>query len=430
MRSRSILKLSAICLASASASFGAGFSLFQGSAAGNADPNYAAAKGGEPAALFLNPAAIDTLEGSQLQMGVTFVAPTFSVEGKNPYNGQSYKVNAKDQIFPIPHAYYTQKLNDEFWFGLGFTSHFGMGTEFDSDWFGRYNSTRADILSLNVSPSIAWKANNWLIVGAGITTQYFIIDLEQKIDAVNRTNNPDNPAAFDVSQDICVDSLGLGVDLGIVVRPVDKLSIGLAYHSRIKQKSEGDVEYKKHPAVAAGLASQGLGGLFTDTGVKGTVTVPDTIVSAITYDVTDKLTLGVGVTYQTWSTYDELNIKFDEPVIGRYETTSVKDWDNVFRYTISGTYKLNDTWTLRAAYICDDSPVNDKHVEYILPSGSRDIFVIGAGCAFGDWTFDFSYFYEIMDDGEVLADVGVGIMPSKYVDGEAHSVGFSVTRRF
>ena len=428
MRSRTILKVSAICLASTS--FGAGFSLFQSSAAGNADPNYGASRGGEPAALFVNPAAIDTLEGSQAQFGVTFVAPSFSVEGKNPYTGQSYKEKAKDQIFPIPHAYYTQKINDELWFGLKLASHFGMGTKFDSDWFGRYNSTCSDILSLNISPSIAWKANDWLTVGVGFTAQYFDIALKQKIDAANRTNNPDNPSALDVTQELSADSFGFGADLGLVIRPVDKLSIGLAYHSRIKHDAEGDAKYKKHPMVAASLESQGQGMLFTGTGVKGSVTLPDTIVAAATYDVTDKLTLGFGVTYQIWSTYDELKIVFDQPVIGRYESASEKDWNNVFRYALSSTYKLNDVWTLRATYTYDDSPVNDKHVEYILPSGSRHIFAVGAGRVVGDWTFDVSYFYEIMDNGDVLADVGAGIMPSKYVDGEAHSVGFSVTRRF
>jgi Long-chain fatty acid transport protein len=416
------------CLASAS--FGAGFSLFEGSAAGNADPNFATAKGGEPGALFFNPAAIDTLKGSQLQVGVTFVAPTFSVEGRNPYTGQSYKTDAKDQVFPIPHAYYTRQLSDELWLGLSFTSRFGMGTEFADDWFGRYNSIKADILSLNLSPSIAWKATDWLTVAAGFTAQYFDITLKQKIDAANRTNNPENPVAFDVSQELSADSFGFGANLGLVLRPVDKVAIGLAYHSRIKQDAEGEATYKKHPAVAAGLASKGQGMLFTDTDAKGSVTLPDTFVSALTYDATDKLTLGIGATYQTWSTYDELKIEFDKPVIGRSESASEKDWNNVFRYAFSGTYQLTDTWTLRASYIYDKSPVNANHVEYILPSGSRDIFAIGAGCVLGAWTLDVSYFYEIMDDGDVLADVGSGVMPSKYVDGEAHSVGFSATRRF
>jgi Long-chain fatty acid transport protein len=419
--------LSLACLASAS--LGAGFSLFNGSAAGNADANYATAIGGEPAAQFYNPAAIGGLKGAQLQGGATFLSPVFRVEGRNPYTGQEYRTHAKSHTFVIPHAYYTQEISDKLTFGFALASHFGTGTAFPEDWFGRYNSTSADMLSVNASPALAWRVGDRLTVAAGFTAQYFDLTLKQKIDPA-RANNPANPAELDITQEISADGFGFGADLGLIVKPVDKLSIGLAYHSRIKQEADGKAEYKKHPMVEAALAQQGRGALFTGAGVKGTVTLPDTIVSAIACDITDKLTLGIGATCQTWSTYDELRIRFDRPVIGAYESSSEKKWSDVWRYVAGGTYKLDEMWTLRASFIYDDSPSHPDHLDYIVPSGDRKLFNIGIGCDLGDWTFDFSYFYEILADDSISADLPHGVMESKYVDIAGHNFGFSATRRF
>ena len=433
MKITTILKVSGLCLASAGAAFGAGFSLFEGSAAGIADPTYGATKGGEPAAMFANPAAISGLKGTQLQLGISVVAPGSAVKGTNPYTGQSFKEKGKSTTFPIPHAYITHKLNDEFTFGLGLNTRFGLGSDFDEKWLGRYNSYQSSILSFNATPVLAWKANDWLSVAAGVSIQYFDITLKQKIDAANRTNNPNNPTFLDVDQELSADSIGYGANIGLVVKPVDKVSVGLAYHSRVKQNAEGKAKYDRPAPVGAALAAAGQGFLFTDTKVKGTLTLPDTVVSAVTYDVCDRLTLGVGVTFQTWSTYDELKIKFDKPVIGRYEAVTEKNWNDVFRYSFGGTYKATDALTLRGSYTFDQSPCNSDHIDYILPSGDRHIFAVGAGYAVGSWVVDGMYYYQVVADDTVTknpADMASGLLPSKYVDGNAHCFALSVTYKF
>jgi len=433
MKITRVLKASVLCLASAGSVFGAGFSLFEGSAAGIADPVYGAAKGGEPAAMFANPAAIAGLKGTQLQLGISLVRPDFAVEGVNPYTAKHTKAYAKDLDFFIPHFYLTQEISDDLTFGLGVWVPFGMGTDLGGEWFGRYNSYFSDIMTVNVTPVIAWQVNDWLAVSAGFTVQYFDITLKQKIDAANRTNNPDNPRFLDVDQAMSADSFGFGANLGLVVKPVDGLSVGLAYSSRIKHSAEGEAKYKRPAPVGAALTAAGQGFLFTDTTVKGSVTLPDTIVSAVTYDVNDKLTLGVGVTMQTWSTYDELRIRFEKPVVGAYEAASEKDWKDVFRYAAGGTYKASDSWTFRASYTYDTSPCNAKHIDYILPSGDRHIFAIGAGYTTGAWTIDASYFHEFMANDTVTEHtgrVGSGVMPSKYVDGVANCYALSFTYRF
>ena len=95
--------------------------------------------------------------------------------------------------------------------------------------------------------------------------------------------------------------------------------------------------------------------MFNNTDISGEVTLPDLVMSAITYDVTDKLTVGLGLTYTAWSTYDELRIKFDSlGAVGMKEKASEKDWDDAFRYQLGAEYALTEAWALRAGYIYDE----------------------------------------------------------------------------
>lgn len=431
MNKNDLFKASLVCLFTASTSYGAGFALYEGSAAANADTAGVTAKGGEPGAIFFNPAAITGLPGTQIQGGVSVVAPQDSVTGVNPYTGQSLgKVDATENYWPLPHLYATHQLNDELWLGLGIYTRFGLGSEFAENWFGRYNNVDATIATFNVNPVVAWKANEWLSVAAGLSVQYFDISLKQKIDAagvagLRRYNDP-SFSPLDIEQELCADGVGVGADLGVQIKPMDKVNVGLAYHSRIKQECEGKAEYKKSPVVKAAMPA-----FFNNTDIQGDVTLPDEIMSAITYDITDALTIGLGATYTMWSTYEELEINFDEPILpGKSQSVAEKDWSDVWRYTGGLSYDVNDAVTLRASYTYDDSPLNKNHLDYLVPADVRQIFAVGAGYKTGDWVFDVSYFYELIDDIATGAHVKEGVMPSDFTDGTAHCVGVSVTKKF
>lgn len=419
-----------LCLFSTTIASGAGFALYEGSAAGNADAAGVTAKGGEPGAIFFNPAGITTLPGTQVQMGVSVVAPHATVEGVNPYTGEKYSEDGRNRVWPLPHAYVTHQLNDDFWLGIGMYTRFGLGSEFDDVWFGRYNNIHAKIVTYNLNPVVAWKATDNLSLSAGLSVQHFDITMKQLVDAAGiaglRKYNDPSPSPYDVFQEMNGDDVGFGFDLGIMYQATEKLNIGAAYHSRIEQECEGDVKYTKPAAVAAMAPA-----FFNDTGIKGDVTLPDFVMTAITYDITDKLTAGLGVTYTHWSTYDELVIRFDDPILpGKSEAASDKDWDNCFRYTGGLSYELNEAITLRASYTYDESPLQAETADYIVPAHDRHIMAVGCGYKTGDWVFDGSYFFEIIEDMDAPAHVASGVMPSEFTDGHAHCFGFSATRKF
>ncbi len=428
-----VAKAALLCIISTTTAFGSGFALYEGSAAGNADTAGVTAKGGEPGAIFFNPAGITTVPGTQVQGGVSVVAPKAKVQGVNPYTGEKLSAKGRNRVWPLPHAYMTHQLNDDFWLGFGIYTRFGLGAEFHEDWFGRYNNTDAKIVTFILNPVVAWKASDSVSLSAGLSVEYFDITLKQMIDGAGaagmRNYNDPSPSPFDIRQEMDGDDFALGFNLGITLKPVEKLSVGAAYHSRIKHRVDGDLKYTKPAPLEAAMGPH----FFRSGKAKGTVELPDMLMTAFSYDFTERLTAGFGITFTHWSTYDELLIRAKEhPILpGKNELRSDKDWSNTLRYTAGASYELNESVTLRASYTYDESPLRKKTADYLVPAHDRHIFAIGCGYKTGEWVFDGSYFFEVIENMNVPARVAEGVMPeTKFKDGLAHCFGISVTRKF
>ena len=65
------------------------------------------------------------------------------------------------------------------WLGLGVNSPFGLGIQYNDDWPGRFNVTKAAIQTLNLNPTIAVKVTDYLSVGAGLDIMYFALNLKR-----------------------------------------------------------------------------------------------------------------------------------------------------------------------------------------------------------------------------------------------------------
>ncbi len=146
----------AVMLAGAPHSFGAGFALYEGSARGNALGNLAGSAD-DPSAMFMNPAGITQLPGLQVMAGATVISPMVDVQTTNPYGGNGNTESGERNYWIPPHLYASYQFNDSVWFGLATYSRFGLGTEFDDDWWGRYNNYNAVVQTLSFNPNVALK---------------------------------------------------------------------------------------------------------------------------------------------------------------------------------------------------------------------------------------------------------------------------------
>src|SRR5690606_22248700 len=85
--------------------------------------------------------------------------------------------DAGDLAF-VPHGYLSwEVIPSKLWAGIGVGAPFGLKTDYDSDWIGRFHGTKSEVKTININPSIAWKANETISVGAGLNFQKFDAEL-------------------------------------------------------------------------------------------------------------------------------------------------------------------------------------------------------------------------------------------------------------
>ena len=268
--------------------FGAGFALYEGSARGNVLGAGLVASADDPSALFYNPAGITQLKGKQVMVGFTAITPMITVETPGGVESDF----TRNWYFP-PHAYYTQQINDKWWGGIGLFSRFGLGTEFTSNWPGRYNSYKAEIQTIEINPNIAYKFNDQLSFAFGLNMTYLNLDLKKKL----------SPAVGSPDFELDGDSWGWGLDAAIQYKPTDWMQAGITYRSRISQNVQGEV--KVSPNVpAAGLRNMPA---------TGDLSLPDMIFAGVNFNLRKDLTLGGGLYWTRWETYKQLQVNFGAP---------------------------------------------------------------------------------------------------------------------
>ena len=396
----------------AQSAFGAGFGIYEGSARGNAMGTEVTADPASPSVLYNNAAGMTELEGTQVEAGATLIRPAQTVKTTTLAGVKNNEAESK--WWTPPHAYVTHQFNDKVWTGLGIFSRYGLGVDFDSEWAGRYNCQQATIQSIDVNPSVAFKALDNLSLAAGLRAEWFEFELKRAIPA-----DPMSPSlATDSRLTMKGDSWGIGYNLGAYYKATDWLAFGLAYDSEIDQEVEGDYSVASPRGTIRGDGS-------------GDVTTPGILRFGTSVKATDKLTVNAGLVYTMWSSYDELAIEFD-PALPRADGTTVaksvtkKDWDDVFRYQLGAEYALTDVWALRAGYIYDETPDPDAHADYIVPANDRHLFSLGVGYKSGDLFCDLAYTYLFIKDRDVAARPADGVVPSEFKDGDAHMIGISV----
>ncbi|HDQ39742.1 MAG TPA: transporter [Desulfonatronum sp.] len=406
--------------------FGAGFALYEFSARGNALGGTLVGRADDPSALAYNPAGITQLPGKQVQGGLSVITPMVDVTTTNPYTREKMTTRSDRNYWIPPHLYYTHQLTDRLWLGLGVLSRFGLGTEFKDDWPGRYNSRFAGVQTASINPNLAYKLTDNLTVAVGAEAMWMDIELRRAIDGspflgLPITNNPATSAA-DIGLKLKGDSWGYGFNVALHYVPSDMLKFGLSYRGPVKQKVKGDAKFDSpvaHPIF------------FRDTDASGNITLPDMIFAGVAVYPTENLSLEFSTIYTFWSKYDKLTFKFDDPVLfGQNSSTSVKDWKDVWRFQFGVEYSLNPNVDLRASYIYDQSPVPDKHADYLIPANNRHLFSFGPGFHWGSWTLDLSYTYLHILDRDIQARVAEGVYDSEFTKGHAHIMGLSLGYKF
>jgi long-chain fatty acid transport protein len=413
---------------SVGSAMGAGFALVEQSVGGLGNAFAGGAASAEDATtVFYNPAGMTRLSDLQLVVGTHIIIPSVKFHNEDSTHvlqgstGQALSGgNGGDGGVTklVPNLYYTKKLGDRLVMGIGINVPFGLATKYDDDWVGRYHAVESDVLTININPSMAYKINDQLSVGAGFSAQYIKAKLSQAIDfgtiafiqlgASTATQLGLAPQSSDGFASLEGDSWGYGFNLGILYEFTKNTRIGAAYRSRIKQSLEGDIDYKNVPSVFSSA--------FQDKNVKADITLPDSLSISFFHQFNPQWRLMADFTWTNWSVFKELKVVDNG---GNEISKTIYDWQDSYRYSLGVTYLPNNNLLLRAGTAYDTSAVpNAQRRTPRIPDEDRVWLALGAGYKVSKRaSLDIGYAHLFIKDPKIYRDLATANDKDKMLGG-------------
>jgi long-chain fatty acid transport protein len=351
--------------------------------------NVAAAS--DASTVFHNPAGMTELDGEQTLAGMTVVYAGYDVDDRNstastpatggaavPVPGQKGDPRT---VAPIPTAFYARPLGEErdFWVGLALTAPWGLGVQYEDDWFGRYDSVETRLTTVNLSPSLAYRVTEWLSIGGGLNVEYADAELT---NALPNTLAPGGPTPeSDGTAKFTGDSLAFGFNLGVLLKPWPHTRIGLHYRSAIEHNLKGTFRVRD----LSGPLAPGNGRSDADVKLKE----PDVAALGVVHEALPGTTLFAEAQWFNWSRFNELRVKFSD---GRADSVRKQEWKDTWSFYGGVEQRLAERWTLRGGVGYEPTPTVNAFRNTSLPDGDR--VRLAAGVSY-DWSeklrIDFGY---------------------------------------
>jgi long-chain fatty acid transport protein len=332
-------------LAMSGSAAASGFALIEQSASGLGNAFAGGAAGAEDAStVFFNPAGMSRLSGKQIAVAVHDIKPSAKFSGTGA-SGTDMGGDAGGSTF-VPNAYFTMEMQPNLKMGVGVNSPFGLQTEYDAAWVGRYQAIKSKIETINVNPSIAYQVNDALSVGAGLDYQHISGELSNFAGVAGTATVKGTDYAW-------------GYNLGALYNVSSSTRIGVAYRSAISYTLSG--------TVTTSLP-------FANGPVMLDLKLPDTLSLSGFHQLNDKWDVMADVTWTGWSTFKQVKV-----VDGTGATISntPENWKNTVRVSVGATQHYNEQWLARAGLAYDQAPVPDAFRTARIPDNNRTWLALG-----------------------------------------------------
>lgn len=318
-----------------------------------------------------NPASITKIDKEAFKVSATYLSPHGDYDLYNEEGSLVESGSNRVHFGFAPGSYYVKKLNDKDWFGIGAFSRFAMVSEFERNSQVSTNAFVSRLDGVSVTPVIAHKFDNKWSAAVGAEINYVRLTMEKNggwNDIYEVGVTPTHTKG---------ESYALGWNAAANYAFDDKNEIGVVYRSRIKHSMEAD--FNAYNIMA------NINGSYVNIGDRsgdayGEVTLPDSWHIGYNHKFNDRTRVELNAVRTNWSTYDALNINVSGTGISDLDKmhASPKNWEDGWRYAIGIEHKLSDKYTVMAGYAYDESSIPYYGGDFMVPTGNRKTYSIGA----------------------------------------------------
>jgi long-chain fatty acid transport protein len=337
---------------------------------------------------FHNPAGMTRLRGHQLSLGAGLLVGNtkFDADDDTMFAGG----NGGDQagLAPLLGSHGVYSATNDLKFGMSVFSVSGAALDPNDGWSGRYMLQEINILTLTANPSVAYRVNETLSLGAGLITTFGKLDY--KLAA---------PPGGGGQVEVDGDDFAFGFNLGAMFELNPQTRIGVIYVSKQEFEFSGDLEI-----------SLGGGAPFS---VNSSVefTFPQAVRVGAYHELNDQWALLGSVGWEDWSEFDELVIS-----VGAGGASIPTGWRDTYHFSLGVHYRPKRDWLYQAGITYDTSPVSDGNRTADLPMDRQIRYAIGAQYEWNE-RLTIGGAFEYIDLGDAAID-NPAILTGEYQDNE------------
>jgi len=425
--------------------FGAAFILQENSGSGQGNAYAGGAAASEDAdTVWTNPAGMQRLKTPQVAVAVNFITPSMKFSdngGSLPAQSQTLGGNGGDagSLNVVPNMYLVVPITKQWHFGLGINAPFGLVTEYDGGWMGRFQAIKSDVKTININPAISYQFGDFA-VGAGVNYQQIKATFTQNANysaallqaAITAGIKPGTPTfgaiaastpGLESNVNINGDDSSWGWNVGFEWRPDGLSRFGAAYRSAIKYNVTGNASFNNPtlpstipPSLAptVGLLAAGVNSQFLyNSGVNADIKVPPFAnVSYFTQLKDSRWDLMADVQWTGWSTIQDLTFNRTN---GSPLQSTPENFKDVWRLSAGANYRYTDQWMYRMGVAWDQTPVQDQYRTARLPDSDRFWLSGGVQYKFNPaLKFDLGATYIFVKNGNIyeMGSTNLGQPPS------------------
>ena len=346
MGSRTGFTATAVLLALSQASFAGGFYVSElgtpGSlgTAGVANPtnNFSAD------AAWTNPAGMTGVKGDSGLAGMQLIIPKVEFDSSIATGGGGDGGNS-GLFSVVPSHFLVKSINDDVKLGFSVAGTMGGGLDYGKNFVGRYGAYRAVLAGAALSPSIGYRVNEDLSVGAGVSAVYTTFD--QDI-AVRQPGSADGRVSINQ-----IDDWGFTSFFGMTYQMNEKALLGVVYRPEFDAELEGDVNFSGLPVTP--LADS----------IKLEWTNPQVLRVGLQYKLNDEYTLFFDADWEDWSEFSDNRLEFKGGILNPVAELD-RNWKDTYHLGAAVWRKWGDRYaSFGIAY--DTSPVDDDDRTIDLP---------------------------------------------------------------
>jgi long-chain fatty acid transport protein len=268
----------------------------------------------------------------------------------------------------IPQGYHVRPINERLTAGISLTVPSGFGSDYGSDWAGRYQTESYSLVYIALTPAVAWRINQQWSVGASLGINYTSSESEVafKTLAPGPSQGPDGRLSAEL------DGVGTRLGLSALWEMSERTRFGLVYTSESETDIDGKLKFRNPGPVVGGLLERGL----LPDNLEVEQVLPQRIIGGVYHELDDGAFITADLAWIEFSKFGTSSISLGNARIDVDEGNFNNIWAGTLGYGFPASNGRQ--YSIGAFFV--QQPVDDDKRSLALPLDR--IWGVGAGVNF------------------------------------------------